>query len=153
VIPLMRPAKRHPAASSTVLRPRLPSGVRGSSPVIDLPAPGVRGSSTALPAEPARRAWFARSPILPTATVLRAPTMTNALLGWLAIRWAWFKPRSIPFAVAFAGMIAILAATNALTEMAHREAPVAPIATKYQTIKIVNGPAGAQVQILDTARR
>lgn len=144
MIPLMRPAKRHPAASSTVLRPRIAHAAA---------AAGVGAGAAAISPTATRHAWFARSPILPTATVLRAPTMTNALLGWLAIRWAWFKPRSIPFAVAFAGMIAILAATNALTEMAHREAPVAPIATKYQTIKIVNGPAGAQVQILDTARR
>lgn len=143
MIPLQRSAKRQPAASSAVTLPRIRGGVRSGDP-------SVAPSATR---PPARRAWFARSPILPTATVLRAPTMSNALLGWLVARWAWFKPRSIPFAVAFVGMIAILAATNALTEMAHHEEPAAPIATKYQTIKIVNGPAGAQVQILDTARR
>jgi len=40
------------------------------------------------------------------------------LAGWLATRWSWLKPRTVPLLVAFAGMLAILGATKYLSTFA-----------------------------------
>jgi len=51
---------------------------------------------------------------LPTATLVRgagaAQTLMGELRGWLAGQAAWLRPRAIPMAVAFAGMLAVLIA-------------------------------------------
>ncbi len=57
---------------------------------------------------------------LPTATVLRAPhsTMGRALGGlsrWIALRWTWLRPRTVPALVALLGMFAMLNAVNYLS--------------------------------------
>ena len=56
---------------------------------------------------------------LPVATVRKAPSTVSARLagafaGWLAARWAWLRPRSIPVLVAALGMIAVINAVNYL---------------------------------------
>jgi hypothetical protein len=58
---------------------------------------------------------------LPTATLVRgagaAQTLMGELRGWLAGQAAWLRPRAIPMAVAFAGMLAVLASVSYLNSM------------------------------------
>lgn len=54
------------------------------------------------------------------ATVRRAPGSTVELVAsdlrrWLAARWQWFKPRTIPVTVAFVGMLGVLQAVEYLS--------------------------------------
>ena len=44
----------------------------------------------------------------------RAVAALADLQRWLAARWAWFKPRTVPCAVAALGMIAVMAAGDYL---------------------------------------
>lgn len=44
----------------------------------------------------------------------RAVAVLSDLQRWLAARWAWFKPRSVPCAVAGLGMIAVIASADYL---------------------------------------
>jgi hypothetical protein len=57
---------------------------------------------------------------LPTATVRKAPDMrVGLLLGdlqrWLAARWSWFKPRTVPVLVAALGALAVVHSVNYLS--------------------------------------
>jgi hypothetical protein len=57
---------------------------------------------------------------LPVATVRRAPRSQFALLvgdlqRWMATRWRWFRPRTVPVLVAFAGMLGVLQAVDYLS--------------------------------------
>jgi hypothetical protein len=66
---------------------------------------------------------------LPVATMrARGRTALAAQLrGWFAAKWTWLRPRSVPVAVAFAGMLAVLASVNALTHFAQKTAEPAAI--------------------------
>jgi len=44
----------------------------------------------------------------------RAIALAAHLQLWLRARWAWFRPRTVPCAVAALGMIAVLASANYL---------------------------------------
>jgi hypothetical protein len=71
---------------------------------------------------------------LPVATLRPRDTAAQLLLdlrGWLDSKWRWLKPRSIPVAVAFAGMLAVLASAAYLRDLAHRlpEQPPASVLT------------------------
>ena len=71
---------------------------------------------------------------LPVATLRRAPHSTFArmigeLQQWLAARWSWLRPRTLPVAVAIAGMFAVIGAVDYL-----RRAPAA-------AITMADGPA------------
>jgi hypothetical protein len=62
---------------------------------------------------------------LPVATVVpkdRGTQLAADLRGWLATRWYWFKPRTIPMIVAFVGMLAVIGAATWLRNYA-RQAP------------------------------
>lgn len=57
---------------------------------------------------------------LPVATVRRAPhAWFGRILGdlqqWLAARWSWLRPRTLPVLVAVAGMFAVISAVNYLS--------------------------------------
>lgn len=61
---------------------------------------------------------------LPTAT-LRPPAsearhrvIAGHFYRWLALRWSWLRPRTVPIIVAFFGMLAILGATKYLSAYA-----------------------------------
>lgn len=61
---------------------------------------------------------------LPVATVRRAPRSKLAMLAgdlsrWVATRWDWFRPRTVPVLVAFAGMLAMLQAVSYLSGAPH----------------------------------
>ncbi len=63
---------------------------------------------------------FDRKAELPVATVRRAPSwgidvVASDLKRWLAARWQWFKPRTIPVTVAFIGMLGVLQAVSYLS--------------------------------------
>ncbi len=63
---------------------------------------------------------FDRTAELPVATVRRPPgstveVMTSDFRRWLAARWQWFKPRTIPVTVAFVGMLGVLQAVSYLS--------------------------------------
>ena len=58
---------------------------------------------------------------LPVATVRRAPgshveLLASDLKHWIAARWRWFKPRTIPMGVAFVGMLGVLQVMNHLSQ-------------------------------------
>lgn len=62
---------------------------------------------------------------LPVATVVPKDHTTQLaadLRAWLAARWQWFKPRTIPMIVAFVGMLAVIGAATWLRNYA-RETP------------------------------
>jgi hypothetical protein len=58
----------------------------------------------------------------PTEPRARAIALVADLQRWLAARWEWFKPRTVPCAVAGLGMIAVLASADYL---AHHDDPCA----------------------------
>jgi hypothetical protein len=63
---------------------------------------------------------------LPVATLRPRETGAQLLLdvrGWLVSKWRWLRPRSIPVAVAFAGMLGVLASASYLRELAHQPPP------------------------------
>lgn len=49
----------------------------------------------------------------------------GALTRWLAARWSWFKPRSIPVVVATLGMVGIVALSDYLAHHIDQKVPVA----------------------------
>lgn len=49
----------------------------------------------------------------------------GALTRWLAARWSWFKPRSIPVVVATLGMVGIVALSDYLAHHIEQKAPTA----------------------------
>ena len=92
---------------------------------------------------------------LPVATLRTRALETRLWLevrGWLASKWRWLRPRSIPVAVAFVGMLGVLASASYLRDLAHRQpeqpsvrvrAMAARPADQVGRIKIETGPAGA----------
>ncbi len=63
---------------------------------------------------------FDQATDLPMATVRRAPRSTipriiGELEQWLAARWSWLRPRTLPVVVALVGMFAVLNAVNYLS--------------------------------------
>ena len=66
------------------------------------------------------KCFFDQKAELPVATARRAPgsavdSVTSDLRHWLAARWQWFRPRTIPVTVAFAGMLGVLHAVSYLS--------------------------------------
>ncbi|MGN6104255.1 MAG: hypothetical protein ACTHU0_04060 [Kofleriaceae bacterium] len=58
---------------------------------------------------------------LPVATLRARGSTTRIameLRAWLVARWRWFRPRTIPVLVAVAGLCAVLASSNYLSELA-----------------------------------
>jgi hypothetical protein len=102
---LARSRRRGPELVRVRRRPRRASGKRR-----DIPVAAVAWNS-----EPAPRAP------LPIAMLVRgggtAQTIIGELRGWLAGQAAWLRPRAIPMAVAFAGMLGVLASVSYLNSM------------------------------------
>jgi hypothetical protein len=48
----------------------------------------------------------------------RLPSMSHALVEWLAARWQWLRPRTVPVIVAFIGMCAVMASAHYLSKLA-----------------------------------
>jgi len=46
------------------------------------------------------------------ASEARHRVIAGHLYRWLALRWSWLRPRTVPLIVAFAGMLALLGATK-----------------------------------------
>ncbi len=59
---------------------------------------------------------FDRKAELPVATLHQRASIATAVTSWIAKRWQWFKPRSIPIAVAFAGRLGTVAAVECLSD-------------------------------------
>ena len=63
---------------------------------------------------------FDRPAELPVATLVprerraQAAALVGALRNWLAARWAWLRPRTVPVLVATAGMFAVLLSADYL---------------------------------------
>jgi len=68
---------------------------------------------------------------LPTATLRprhsqdRHRVARRHLAGWLSSRWGWLRPRGVPILAALAGMLAVLGATQYLSDLARGEQPAA----------------------------
>lgn len=99
---------------------------------------------------------------LPVATLRPRDTGAQLVLdarGWLAARWQWLRPRAIPVAAAFAGMLAVLASASYLRDLAQQppeqlSPPV--IATSrpdepMARIRIHTGPPGAGTFVANRA--
>jgi len=76
---------------------------------------------------------------LPVATVRRAPRSQFALLvgdlqRWVGARWRWFRPRTVPTLVAFAGMLGVLQAVDYLSHP-----PVDSVATAAELRIYIDG--------------
>ena len=56
----------------------------------------------------------------PSASQARHRVIAGDLHRWLAGRWSWLRPRTVPLLAAFAGMVAILGATKYLSTFAAR---------------------------------
>jgi len=52
------------------------------------------------------------------ASEARHRVIAGHLYRWLALRWSWLRPRTVPLIVAFAGMLALLGATKYLSAYA-----------------------------------
>lgn len=77
------------------------------------------------------RGWFSdRKAKLPVATLLprrtdgRPAVITGALHRWVAHRWMWVKPRTIPLFVAFMGLLGVLNARHYLLQLARGPVPI-----------------------------
>jgi len=88
-----------------------------------------------------KRARSARSPVavnnedmlfdlppseLPVARVherKKFPSLAIALRAWLAARWTWLRPRTVPVIVAFIGMCAVMTSAHYLTKLATENPP------------------------------
>jgi hypothetical protein len=60
---------------------------------------------------------------LPVATLRpreRKARLWLDLRGWLASKWRWFRPRAIPVAAAFAGLLGLYAVANHFSELTQR---------------------------------
>jgi hypothetical protein len=63
----------------------------------------------------------------PTELRARAIAIGADVRRWLVARWEWFKPRSVPCAVAGLGMIAVLVSADYLAH--HQDQSAAPKST------------------------
>lgn len=100
---------------------------------------------------------------LPVATLRpreRKARLWLAVRGWLAPPWRWFRPRAIPVAVAFAGLLGLYAVANHFSELTQRwpDPPDARAASaappqrasakaRVAQVKVATGPAGASVLV------
>jgi len=66
----------------------------------------------------------------------RVIALASDLRSWLAARWQWLRPRTVPCAVAGLGMMAVLASADYL---AHQHVQHAH-ASSYMVIKIDLSP-------------
>lgn len=104
-------AARRRTLPYTIRRPRRGAAVRSSRAPAE---PAVNNGGMLFDQPPAE---------LPVATLRPRETGTQLLLdvrGWLAARWRWLRPRSIPVAVAVAGMLGVLASARYLPELAQQ---------------------------------
>ena len=53
----------------------------------------------------------------------RLPSISHALVEWLAARWQWLRPRTVPVIVAFIGMCAVMASAHYLSKLATQTPP------------------------------
>lgn len=73
--------------------------------------------------------------------------------GWLAARWRWLQPRAIPVAVAFAGMLGVLASASYLGELGRSHAgsppqpsdPSNPLAAPVMTARNAEAPVARAI--------
>ena len=87
---------------------------------------------------------------LPTATVRKAPDMrVGLMLGdlqrWLAARWSWFKPRTVPVLVAALGALAVVHSVNYLSHP--------PLVASAPTLTLETAPAAHQVRLVSLDAR
>ena len=87
---------------------------------------------------------------LPTATVRKAPDMRVGLLmgdlqRWLAARWSWFKPRTVPVLVAALGALAVVHSVNYLSHP--------PLVASAPTLSLESAPAPHHVRLVSLDAR
>jgi hypothetical protein len=85
-------------------------------------------------ASPPEPVLFDRGPAeFPLATIrpreprARMVALAGGLQRWLAARWQWFRPRTVPVAVAALGMIAVLKSADYLANQHGEPAPHARV--------------------------
>ena len=58
--------------------------------------------------------------VVPRASRARLAVIAGDLQRWLAVRWRWFRPRTIPVIAAFIGMFAVIGAGRYLSRLAQQ---------------------------------
>lgn len=75
-------------------------------------------------------AEFPIATLRPHSASARMTALVGALEKWLAARWQWFRPRTVPCAVAGLGMMAVLAFSEYLTNEDAETAHAVPSAVR-----------------------
>jgi len=98
-------------------RPRrgAPRSTTSSRAVADGAAPGCNTIDMLFDGVPAE---LPIATLLPGRSHARHRVLGGHLRHWLAERWTWLRPRTVPMIVAFAGMLAVLGTTKYLTSYA-----------------------------------
>jgi hypothetical protein len=95
---------------------------------------------------------------LPVATVRSRGrvALAAAVHRWFAGKWGWLRPRMVPVAVAFVGMVAVLASVNALTHLAQKtperaaavaKTPDENLAQSAETMRLLTSAPAAQPNV------
>lgn len=90
---------------------------------------------------------------LPVATLVPREHQTRwraDLMTWLAAKWRWFKPRTVPMVVAFIGMLAVIGSATYLRNYARRT-PARP--AQVTTITVDGQPAAGLAAVAVTPSR
>jgi hypothetical protein len=77
-------------------------------------APSAAGVNTEIVAFDHGPAEFPVATLRPRNASARMTALVGALEQWLAARWQWFRPRTLPCAVACLGMLAVMASADYL---------------------------------------
>ena len=87
---------------------------------------------------------------LPVATLRPRELGPQLLLDareWVAAKWAWLRPRSIPVAVAFAGMLGVLASASYLRDFARQTPEQLEVRVIYDGAEREPNPAATATTI------
>lgn len=99
---------------------------------------------------------------LPVATLMsksRSTQLATGVYAWLAARWRWFRPRTVPMIAAFVGLFAVVGFANYLKNYGRDDSPperltpatpterVAEETPPIGRILIKQGPDGADIYI------
>jgi hypothetical protein len=157
--PLGRMRRGLQSSTSSYLRkrPRRRRPELASQPVRDVPALECNtevmlfdGSPAALPTARVR----------PSTPQARHRMISGHIQQWLAQRWSWLRPRTVPMIVAFVGMLGVLGATKYLPAWSYVDQPApralrcvhepaiagAPAASHGRSPRVVHRAPPRQVQ-------
>jgi hypothetical protein len=83
-----------------------------------------------------------KATLRPTTSQARHRAISGLLTQWLAGRWAWLRPRTVPLIAALVGLLAVMAATEYLPvySSSHRSAAARHIRVRVQDVDLCDPP-------------